>query len=138
MNNNYWLLPAVGCLIAWGISRFFPKLATNHIDPKSAFIYEVSGEMLVAFAMLAYLGFRPAFDIKGSGFAIAAGIFGAVGVYLFLLAAQRGNVSQIVTVTAFYPIITVALGFFLLDEPLTIKQMVGIALAMVAVVLVST
>lgn len=133
-----WLLPALLCMAAWGVSRFFPKLATNHLDPKSAFMYEVMGEVLVAAALLLAMGFKPVFNVKGFSFAMMAGVLGGLGVYWFLLAAQRGNVSQLVGVTALYPIITVILGVFLLNEPLTAKQMAGVALAVVAVILVST
>lgn len=138
MASTHWLIPAIICLIAWGFSRFFPKLATNHIDARSAFIYEVSGELVIFVAMLAYLGFRPAFEFKGAGFAFLAGITGAIGVFMYLVAAERGNASQLVTVSALYPIITVLLGVFLLNEPLTAKQVVGIIMALFAVVLVAS
>lgn len=138
MANSSWLIPALLCMAAWGLSRFFPKLATNHLDPKSAFMYEVMGEVLVAIAILIAVGFRPAFQLKGASFALMAGITGGLGVYWYLQAAQRGNVSQLVGITALYPVITVILGVFLLNEPLTAKQVAGVALAVLAVILVST
>lgn len=138
MPNKYWLIPAIACLVAWGISRFFPKLATQHIDPKSAFVYEVSGELIIALFMLASLGFKPSFHSKGTPLALLAGVFGGLGVYWYLVAAQRGGVSQLVSLTALYPIITVMLGVFLLNDPITAKQMLGIVLAIIAVILVAT
>lgn len=138
MTAQSWLIPALLCMAAWGLSRFFPKLATNHLDPKSAFMYEVMGEVLVAITILVAVGFRPAFQLKGASFALMAGITGGLGVYWYLQAAQRGNVSQLVGVTALYPVITVILGVFLLNEPLTAKQIAGVVLAVLAVILVST
>lgn len=133
-----WLLPALLCLVAWGFARFFPKAATNHIDPKSAFVYEILGEVLVALVILSSIAFRPAFNAKGFSFALTAGVLGGLGVYFFLVAAQRGNVSQLVGLTALYPVITVLLGVFLLNEPLSLKQIVGVGLAVAAVILVAS
>ena len=138
MPNKTWLLPALACMVAWGISRFFPKLATNHIDPKSAFFYEVCGEVLVVLCLFLSLGFKPTFELRGSSFALLAGIFGGLGVYWYLLAAQRGTVSQLVSVTAMYPVLTVLLGVFLLNEPITGKQMAGLGMAVGAVILVAS
>lgn len=132
-----WVLPAILCLVAWGCSRFLPKLATRYIDPQSAFIYEVSGEMLVALVMLVAIGFKPMFHAKGVSLAMLAGVLGGIGVYAYLLAAQRGNVSQLVTLTALYPVVTVMLGYFLLDEAISIRQGIGMVLALIAVILVA-
>lgn len=97
--SQSWLMPALLCVAAWGVSRLFPKLATNHIDPKSALAFEVLGEVLVVGYILASAGFgKLMFDLKGSSFALLAGIFGGAGVYWYLVAANRGDVSQLVGV----------------------------------------
>lgn len=134
---NTWLLPALGCLAFWGLSRFFPKLATQHIDAKSALIFEATGEFMVAIGVLVLIGFKPSFDLKGTSFAFTAGLLGALGVYCYLLAAQRGNVTQLVAVSALYPVITVLLGFFVLGETVSIRQGVGMCLSLIAIVLVA-
>ncbi len=135
---NSWMAPAVACLVMWGLSRFFPKLATNHLDPKSAFIYEIAGEMIIALGFLFAIGFKPAFDLRGTSFALIAGLFGGLGVYFYLLAAQRGNVSQLVIVSALYPIITVLLGVTFLQESINFKQGLGVGFGLLAIILVTT
>lgn len=92
----------------------------------------------MAASILLLVGFKPAFNVKGGGFALLAGMFGALGVYAYLLAADRGNVSQLVGITALYPVITVLLGVLVLNEPLTVKQMLGVGLAVLAIYLVSS
>ncbi|MFT5064159.1 MAG: transporter family protein [Gammaproteobacteria bacterium] len=137
--SQSWLFPALLCVAAWGVSRLFPKLATNHIDPKSALTFEVIGEVLVVIFILGSAGFgKLMFDLKGTSYAVLAGLFGGAGVYWYLVAADRGNVSQLVGVTALYPVITVILGVLVLNEPLTAKQIIGVGLAVVAVYLVSS
>ncbi|GAB1258827.1 hypothetical protein NBRC116494_33290 [Aurantivibrio plasticivorans] len=135
---NQWLLPAIACLTMWGISRFFPKLATNHIDPHSAFFYEVMGEVIVAFGILVMIGFKPNFEWRGASFALIGGVFGGLGVLFYLLAAGRGNVSQLVVVSSLYPIITVLLGVVLLKEQMHLKQWIAMGLGLLAIALVST
>ena len=139
MPSQSWLIPALLCMAAWGVSRLFPKLATNHIDPKSALAFEVIGEVIAVVVILTALGFtKPVFHMKGTSFAVLAGLFGGMGVYWYLVAADRGNVSQLVGITALYPVITVLLGVLVLNEPLTAKQVSGVALAVLAVYLVSS
>lgn len=139
MPSQSWLIPALLCMAAWGVSRLFPKLATNHIDPKSALAFEVIGEVIAVVVILTALGFtKPVFHMKGASFAVLAGLFGGMGVYWYLVAADRGNVSQLVGITALYPVITVLLGVLVLNEPLTAKQVSGVALAVLAVYLVSS
>ncbi len=135
---NSWWVPALACFLLWGVSRFFPKLAVNHIDPNSALTAEIAGELLVVLVVLANVGFRTTFDLKGTSYALLAGIFGGLGVYAYLLGAQRGNVSQLVAVSALYPVVTVLLGLFLLGEAVTTKQIVGMVFAFLAILLVAT
>ncbi|MDY0012778.1 MAG: EamA family transporter [Rhodocyclaceae bacterium] len=133
-----WILPALACLAFWGVSRFLPKLATRHLDPHSALLFEVMGEVLVALAVLASLGFKPNFDPRGASYALAGGMLGGLGVYAYLLAAQRGHVSQLVVVTALYPVITVALGVLMLGESMNLRQGLGMGLGLLAILLVAT
>lgn len=128
----------MACLAFWGVSRFFPKLATHHLDAKSALVFEIAGELVVAIAVLASLGFKPSFDLRGASYAMTGGMLGAMGVYAYLVAAQRGQVSQLVVLTALYPVITVILGVLVLGESMNFKQGLGMVLGLLAILLVAT
>jgi transporter family protein len=55
----------------------------------------------------------------------------------YLFAVSRGPVTIISTVTALYPILAVLLAYLFLNEPISVKQGLGILLGPVAIVLIS-
>ena len=132
-----WFVFGILALIVWGFWGFFPKLATNYLDPKSVIIYEILGGILIGIIVLAVMKFKPQFHKKATLFGILTGIFGSTGALFFLFAISQGNASVIVTMTALYPLITIALAFLILKERVTKKQSIGMILAFIAMVLFS-
>ena len=133
-----WLIFAVLSLLLYGLWGFFPKLATqNGIEPRSILIYETIGTAVVALIVLAVIGFKPQFSGKGFSFALIAGTAGALGSLFFLLALSKGKASVVVTMTALYPLVVIILSYFVLKEPLTLKQGIGIVFAVAAMIMFS-
>lgn len=132
---NVWHIFALVALIMWGLWGFFPKLTTKYIDPKSALVWEVVGSIIVGIIVLIIIGFKPAVHPKGVVFAILTGIFALLGALAFLYAISKGKASVVVTITALYPLVAIALSFFVLHEAVTIKQGIGILVALVAMIL---
>lgn len=130
-----WYSPAFAALIIFGFWGFFPKLAVRYISPQSAAIYQVGGALLVGLAMLAQNGFRPETHPLGILFAILTGVTGIVGTLCYLAAAKRGPITVIVCLTALYPIVTILLAAFFLHEPITGRQILGLLLALIAILL---
>lgn len=133
-----WIFPALGTFIFWGFWGFIPKLTTKYISPKSAIIYEVLGGSLVAIIVLYSLNFKPEMNPKGFALAITTGLFGFLGALCYLLAVSKGPVSLVVTLTALYPVLSILLAVIILNEPITLKQGVGILLALGAMLLIAT
>lgn len=125
-------------MVMWGLWGFFAKLATNYIPPMDAYIFEISGMLLVGIVTISLLRFRPTGHPQGMLFATLAGIVVGIGTILFFFAVSRGRSSVVVTVTALYPLVTLLLGFLFLQEPLTMKQLIGIGFALLAIILLST
>jgi bacterial/archaeal transporter family protein len=132
-----WLLPTLGALCLWGVWGFLPKVATTYIDPKSALVYEALGGLIVGAIALTVMQFQLEFHPKGMGLAVLTGMLGLLGAFCFLIALTRGQVSLVATISALYPVISILLAFFLLHEPLTLRQMIGIAIAILAMILVA-
>ena len=132
-----WFLPALLALFIYGFWGFFPKLAVNYIDPQSALIYEVAGAMLVGLVALVMMGFQPEYHPKGALFAALTGVAGMVGTLCFFAAASRGKISVVVSMTALYPLISIILAVLILKEPITLKQISGMACALLAIFLLS-
>jgi transporter family protein len=133
-----WLIFAFISLMLYGLWGFFPKLATETgMEPKSILVFETIGGALVVLMVLSFIGFRPDFNGKGFSFALIAGTAGALGSLFFLLALSRGRASVVVTLTALYPLVVIILSYFVLKEPLTLKQGIGIVLAVGAMIMFS-
>ncbi len=133
-----WLSASLLALLSFGLWGFFTKLAVIHIDSKSALIYQTIGVVIIGVLALGTMNFKPANDMKGLSYAILTGITYGVGCLFYFIAASKGKIITVVTLTALYPLIAIILSYFLLKETVSIKQCSGIILAFVAIILMST
>ena len=132
-----WFLPALGSLVFYGFWAFFPKMASLTINPKSFLFYNVIGSVVVNFIIFFVMKSRLQFEMKGFIFSILTGVFGILGTLLFAYALGKGKASVVIIVTALYPIISIILSIVFLKEVISIRQFIGMALGMLAVVLIS-
>ena len=133
-----WLFPAFGAFMLWGLWSFIPKFTTKYISPKSAIIFEVVGGIIFAIIVLISLKFKPDIHPKGVLLAMSTGSIGFAGALCFLYAASRGPISLVALLSALYPVIAIILAFLVLNEPITIKQGLGIVLGIGAMILLAT
>ena len=132
-----WITPTCGAFMLWGLWSFIPKITTQYINPRSAIIYEVFGAILIAAIVLFSLNFRLDTHPKGVALAITTGMLGFLGALFFLMAVSKGPVTLVATLSALYPIVSILLAIVFLHEALTIRQGVGVGLAILAMVLVA-
>ena len=130
-----WLLPASMTMICWGIWGFIPKVTTRYIHPLSASVFEGLGSAVFGLIILFYLGFKPEIHPRGVSLAFITGLLGMLGALFYLFAVPRGKVSVIATIAALNPVITIGLAYFILKEPIPLKEGIGMAFAFVAIVL---
>jgi len=130
-----WLLPASMTLICWGIWGFIPKITTRYINPLSASLFEGLGSTIFALIILFSLNFKPEIHPKGVSLAFATGLLGMLGALFYLFAMPKGKVSVIATLVALNPVITIGLAYFILKEPITLKEGAGMLFALIAIVL---
>ena len=130
-----WLLPASMTLICWGIWGFIPKITTRYINPLSASVFEGLGSAVFALIILFSLSFKPEVHPKGVSLAFITGLLGMLGALFYLYAMLKGKVSVIATLVALNPVITIALAYFFLKEPITLKEGLGMVFACIAIVL---
>ena len=130
-----WLLPASITLICWGIWGFIPKITTRYINPLSASLFEGLGSTIFALIILFSLNFKPEIHPKGVSLAFVTGLLGMLGALFYLFAMPKGKVSVIATLVALNPVITIGLAYFILKEPITLKEGAGMVFALIAIVL---
>lgn len=133
-----WMLATLGAFIFWGLWGFIPKITTQYIESKSAIVYEVTGAILLAAIVLFSLNFQPDVHPKGIAFAILTGMLGFLWAFCFLNAVSQGPVTLVATLSALYPVLTIVLATLVLHETVTVRQGVGIALAILSMILVAT
>lgn len=135
---THWLPAALMALLSFGLWGFFTKLAILHIDSKSALVFQTAGVLVVGMIVLAMLNFKPATDIKGLTYGLLTGLAYGIGCLFYFIAADKGKIMTVVTLTALYPLVTIVLSYLLLQEAVTLKQCLGIVFALIAIFLMST
>lgn len=132
-----WLPAALLALFSFGLWGLFTKLAIVYIDSKSALVFQTAGVLLVGCFTLFLLDFKPATDVKGLSWGLLTGIAYGIGCLFYFIAADKGKIITVVTLTALYPLVTIILSYFLLQEAISFKQFLGILLALIAIFLMS-
>jgi len=132
-----WLGFSLLALGLWGVWGFLGKVATQHLPSPMVYILTISGHLVVV-AYLLMEGLGPvSWQPWGVGAAVGSGIAMAVALLFFLKALARGPALVVVPLTALYPAVTVALSWIFLREALTLRHLIGLALALTAVWLLS-
>jgi transporter family protein len=133
-----WQWYAALTLLVWGFWGLLPKLALRTLDRQSVLVWDSLGGLLIGLLVLSTRGFHVQTEPRGTLYAIAYGICGLGGSYLFLLALKEGKASVVVPFTSLYPVVTLALSVLLLKEHPSPANLIGIAFAVVAVILLSS
>lgn len=122
------------CMGMWGLALFGMKLAGQKLDPITIAGFNMFGYLLVGAFVLP----RASFELTRYHLvAVAVAAMFVVGNMAFYKLSQSSAVSTLAPVTALYIIIPIVLGIVFLREPLTWQKGAGIALALVAIYLLS-
>jgi len=139
MTVPLWLVNALLTMLLWGFWGFFGKLASRGLSPQNSTLISLLGWM-ASFPVILFV-FRQYFRIEWGNphhyFAFLSGLFGSIGGVFFFYALNKGDASQVVAVTALYPLVTVILAFLFLHEPVTLQRFAGIAFALVGIYFLS-
>ena len=132
-----WYLYTLLTLSQWGLWGICSKLAANYSKPKQALLFQSVGVVAFAFLVLLIEKFRIEWSPPGFSWAAAGGFFAFVGFLTFFAALEGGKASTVITLSALYPLVTIILSIAFLHEKLSVRQVVGIAFALVASVLLA-
>jgi drug/metabolite transporter (DMT)-like permease len=133
------LPPGVGTALISGVAIgfFFLALAQTRREAGMWPLLASRGLTVALFGLIAIAGRR---SIRMAGrvalFAILCGAVDMLANALYLLAAQEGPLSIVVTLSSLYPASTVLLARIVLGERLNFWQISGVACALAAVVLI--
>lgn len=131
---------AVAGLIGYTVTAPAINVASKRLPPDAVLFLSNAVFMLGVTAFVLY-NRGPVLEYvfhPSSLYVYLAGVALMFGVIGFFRALALGPVSIVVPIVGLYIVVSSAIGIVLLNEPLTIKKVAGIALAFVAILLVST
>lgn len=138
-----WLFWSLATIVLWGTWGLVSKIASAGVDAYvNQLLYTAGLAPLMVFVAWTVHKHSTAKkrERRASGifWAFLTGILGGVGNIAFFQALVKGGKASVVApVTALFPMITVLLALFFLRERLCRVQWVGLALAFVAIYLLS-
>jgi len=134
-----WFLAALGTLLLWGVWGVALKIASTGEEWYR--VYVTTNLVIVAAVVALLVYYSPANAIMTGSKALVALLAGASGTlgYFFLILALKwgGKASIVIPLTSLYPAVTVVLSRLVLGEEATLRQYVGIALAIIAILLMT-
>jgi uncharacterized membrane protein len=128
---------AVGALLLFGGWAVTAGLATRSVSAVNAVFLSYVASIVIAGAYV-LLAKRPITGTRTDvGFALASGVFLTAGSISFYAALTRGNMAIISAIAALYFVVPAFVGVVYLDVALSVANVAGLALAVVAVVLIA-
>lgn len=136
-----YLTWAVVALLAYSLVAPLMKVALAHV-PSDVAVFVSNLILVVAALTVATLSeepIRPYLDPTHPGtlFMLAAGCCLAVGILAYYRALELGDVSVVVPIFGLFIVFSSLVGVVALDEPMTARKALGIAFAVVALILVA-
>jgi drug/metabolite transporter (DMT)-like permease len=128
---------ALGALLLFGGWAVTAGLATRSVSAVNAVFLSYVASIGIAGAYV-LLARRPITGTRTDvGFALASGVFLTAGSISFYAALTRGNMAIVSAIAALYFVVPAFVGVVYLDVALSAANAVGLALAVVAVVLIA-
>lgn len=135
-----WFLLAILVLLAWGLQAYYMKLANASMNAESIFFYMMlSGLALIPFALwMTDFSAEINYGFKGPWLAAGIQLLNAIGALCLVFAFRYGKAMVVSPLTnAGAPLITAVIAMIILGYVPNTFKVVGIALAIVAAVLLA-
>lgn len=124
---------ALVAAILWGLAPIFDKLALQ--TGVSIYVANLV-RLLSAVLVMSVLAAKHSFSISLNAIfylAIAGVIGGALAMMLYYSALSVSETAKIVAITASYPLFTALFAYIFLNEDLSLKTLIGIALVFLGI-----
>lgn len=132
-----WFGMALLVILLWGLGSLFGKLALIRDTPYRVYLFEGIGTLVVLILFVFFKKHDIFTNFSFNIYALLMGLTWGLGTIFFIIALQPAKLSVIVPLTALYPAITVLLSLLFLHERLELKEVIGIVLAILSIVLLS-
>ena len=132
-----WLLWTAAAVVSWGVWAVLAKVIGDGLTGAQSQVLSTVGmvPVILVLARSKDLTVRPG-GRRGMYYALAAGVVSGLGnVPYYDLFGRGGTAATAVSLTALYPVVTIALAAAFLGERVNRVQAVGLVLALVAIYL---
>lgn len=138
LTSNLWLFWTFMSLFSYGLWGIFNALTSQNADPYTGIFISSLGYVLSGIIALQYIGFKPDLNFKVLTSGLLLGLSTGLGGLFFLLSLNKGgNINNVITITAVYPMATVVFSYFMLNNSVSLKQIIGVTLSIIGVILMS-
>jgi bacterial/archaeal transporter family protein len=131
-----WILPAALYVLLLAATGITSKLALRTVSWEQMVLWVPIAYAVFAAGLVATRGTRLPLG-AGGGWAALTAVFAAAALGLFFLALSKGDASQVVPATSAYPALTLFGAAIFLSETITLPRILGTALVIGGVVLIS-
>ncbi|MEM0349787.1 MAG: DMT family transporter [Candidatus Caldarchaeum sp.] len=132
-----WVALVLLTLFIWGVWGVVARVGASALGWRDNAAVAAIGHMIVSLMFIISSRAHVTPTNQAWVAALLAGALGFLGAVTFYLALDLNPSSIVVVATSLYPLVTLILSFLLFGEVLTIRQIVGVALALTALVLIS-
>jgi uncharacterized membrane protein len=140
VRGHLWLVLAILIFLLWGMQAYFMKSSADSLSSEGLFFYmTVTGLLLSPIAIWMTDFSAPInWGVKGAPLTALIQSLNAWGCLLFVLAVRFGKAIIVVPiVNGLFPVVTIALSLFLYHTLPTHLNLLGILLALVAILLMA-
>jgi transporter family protein len=135
-----WMLLSILTVLLWGAWGLESKIIIDRISPwMNQVLFSIGLVPLAVFTLLSK-NLRRSSDQtgKGSAYGLVTGALGGTGnIALYLALGTGGKASLVVPIVGLAPLITIVLALLILKESINRLQVVGLALALLSILLLS-
>jgi len=139
--NRLWFLYAMIIVVAWGVWGAWSDYPAKHVTPPfpMTLVYVVWALTLIPPGLVALriIGWKPEYDRRSLFYGCTVGFLGAAGQLILFKTLELTVPYLLFPFIALSPVVTIAMALAISRERATAKGWVGIALAVVAGVLLS-
>lgn len=135
-----WLLMSVLVFLMWGIQAWVMKFANETMKAESIFMYMAITALILVPVAILMTDFNQEINwgFKGPYLAAMVHVLNSIGALTIVYALRRGKAMIVVPMTGLSPVITVGISLLIYGLIPGLSLTFGIALAIVAIFLLST
>ena len=133
-----WMLAALVALVLWGVASLLQKASTFYLSGGSSAFWFLMAFVPIGIGILVWRPVSSTMDSTAWALAAALGFTLAFGNLTLLLAyAAGGKAAVIAPLSGLYPLVSIPIAIAAFGEPVGGRELTGIVLALVAVILLA-